>query len=351
MSTHSRWVLLPALLALFVAMLVSCVSVNKPQEETSANGYLFCFWNVENLFDDREDHRAGADREYDRWFAQDADIRNLKYRHLSEALIRLNGGKGPDILAIVEVEDLRAAELLRDALNERLPEDEQYKHILMKELSAGRHIAPAIITRLPVRGNKTQLHGRQQRILEGHIDLNGNDLVLLVSHWTSRVSDATGEHRARYADQIYGTFKAMYRSNPKVSFLVCGDFNDTPDSPAVVKQLHSSGNLEQVVQAKTEPMLYNLFADKAPANFGTHYYHGKWFIFDQILVSPAMLGGGPWTVDLSSVETINTLVRPGDRKHRPWRFGSPKDRFERGYSDHFPVTVRLRAGGDLATKE
>lgn len=324
-----------------------CVTVNKPAAEGSADGYLLCFWNVENLFDDREDHRTGADREYDRWFAQDGEVRQLKYRRLSEALVRLNGGKGPDILAVVELEGPRAAELLCDALNERLAEESlKYKHILMKELNAGRHMAPAILTRLPVRGNRTQLRGRLQRILEGHIDLNGEDLVLLVSHWTSRITDPTGEHRARYADQIYGTFKAMYKSNPKVSLLVCGDFNDTPDSPAVVQHLHSSGNLEQVLHAKTEPMLYNLFADKdAAGGFGTHYYHGKWFIFDQILVSPAMIDGGPWTADISSVETINTLVRPGDRRRRPWRFGGPKDQSERGYSDHFPVTVRLKAQG------
>ncbi len=332
------------LLAWLAALLpAGCVSLSKPPPEVSPDGYLFCFWNVENLFDDREDHRAGADREYDRWFAEDAEIRQLKYRHLSEALVRLNGGKGPDILAVVEVEGPRAAEMLRDALNERLTDENlKYQHVLMKELSAGRHMAPAIITRLPVRGNKTQLHGRQLRILEGHIDVNGDDLVLLVSHWTSRVTDSTGEHRARYADQVYGTFKAMYRSDPRVALLACGDFNDTPNSPAVVRHLHASGNPEEVLGATTEPMLYNLMAGKDPTTFGTHYYHGKWFIFDQILVSPGMLDGGPWTVEPKSLQTVNTLVRPGDRKHRPWRFGSPRDHFERGYSDHFPVTVRVK---------
>lgn len=347
MPSLFRRAIFPVLLALMAGVLsAGCVPMKEPSGAASADGYLFCFWNVENLFDDREDHRGGADREYDRWFANDADTRKLKYEHLSEALISLNGGKGPDILAVAEVENLRAAELLRDTLNERLPDASlRYQHILMKELAAGRHIAPAILTRLPVRGNKTQLHGRQQRILEGHIDLDGHDLVVLATHWTSRVSDATGDHRARYADQIYGTFRGMYRSNPKVSFLVCGDFNDTPDAPSV-RHLHASGNMEKVLQAKTEPMLYNLFADKDPAaGFGTHYYRGKWFLFDQILVSPAMLEGGPWTVDPHSAETINTLVRPGDRHHRPWRFGNPKDHFERGYSDHFPVTVRLKTSG------
>src|SRR5947209_19931619 len=86
-----------------------------------SDGYLFCFWNVENLFDDQENDRLqNADREYDQWFARDHAALELKLSRLSEALIGLNGGRGPDIIALAEVESQRAAELLRDALNSRL---------------------------------------------------------------------------------------------------------------------------------------------------------------------------------------------------------------------------------------
>ena len=38
-----------------------------------------------------------------------------------------------------------------------------------------------------------------------------------------------------------------------------------------------------------------------------------------------------------------SLVRPGSTNHAPWRFGNEKDTGSgRGYSDHFPVTVRLK---------
>src|SRR5262245_11714641 len=48
-----------------------------------------------------------------------------------------------------------------------------------------------------------------------------------------------------------------------------------------------------------------------------------------------------WSGDPDSVRTVNTLVRPGDRYGRPWRFGGPHEKGPRGYSDHFPITVRL----------
>jgi len=309
-----------------------------------ADGYLFCFWNVENLFDDRDDRRTGADQEFDDWFASNAEDRQLKYDHLAEALLRLNAGKGPDILAIAEVESIRAAELLRDNLNARLPEPAlHYQHVLMKDLIAGRHIATAILTRLPVQANRTQLLGKQQRILEAHITVNGHDLAIIASHWTARVSDKEGHARARYADVIYGTYRGMMKSNPNVDLLICGDFNDPPDADSVVRHLHAIGDINRLRDGDGGPSLFNLFAGKdADAGFGTHNYQGLWLIFDQIVVSPALIDGPGWRVLPDTVQTVNTLARPKDKHRRPWRFGSPRDKFDRGYSDHFPVTVRIK---------
>lgn len=330
--------------SLLAALLALPACESSSQSSTpSADGYLFCFWNVENLFDDQDNERAGPDREYDPWFAKDPAALKLKLDHLSEALIQLNGGKGPDILAIVEVENIRAAELLRDALNAKLSDKAlHYTNLLMKDYRGGRHIAPAILTRLPVKKSKTRLYV-PLRILEGHIEVNGQDLVIIASHWTSRVSDATGKQRAKYADQIYGIYKGMARGNPNVPLLVCGDCNDPPDAESVTRHLHATDNREDVLKQGGEPLLLNLLAGKNPAaGFGTHYYRGKWSTFDQIMVSPGLLGTTGWTCDPASVKVVNSLCKPGDKKRRPWRFGSKNDQGPRGYSDHFPVTVQLK---------
>jgi endonuclease/exonuclease/phosphatase family metal-dependent hydrolase len=303
--------------------------------------YLFCFWNAENLFDDeKEDDARGADREFDRWFANDSEARRLKYDRLSSALVKLNHGKGPDILALAEVESERSAELLRDALNAKLRQSAPpYKGMLYRDPHGGRHIANAIITRLPVVANRTQLHGRRQRILEGRVRVHGHDLVVIASHWTSRVSDTEGEGRDRYGDIIYGVYKGMYRSNPKVDFLVCGDFNDPPHEDSVTKHLHAVGR-EEFNRHGSEPLLLDLFADRVGGHVGTHFYHGKWLCFDQICVSPGLLDDEGWSCDPQSARIVNDLT--ADEKGRPHRFGDERDRFARGWSDHFPVTVRLR---------
>jgi len=306
--------------------------------------YLFCHWNLENFFDDKLDKRHNkADQEFDEWFARDKQALGLKLAKLTEALLKMNDGRGPDILAVCEVESPRAAELLMEALNKKLDPRWHYMHVLMKDLNGGRHIAPAIITRLPVQKEKTRLHGKMLRILEGHIVVDGKELTIFASHWTSRIQATSEQGRDKYADIIYQAFAEMYHRDPKVDVLICGDFNDTPQDESVVKHLHSLADMSQVKLGRPDPVLYNLLAAKDPARgFGTHFYNGKWYIFDQILVSPAMLLGTGWVCETDSVQTFNSLYRPGDTQKRPWRFGNENEHGARGYSDHFPVTVKLR---------
>jgi endonuclease/exonuclease/phosphatase family metal-dependent hydrolase len=315
----------------------------RPEANSRVQEFLFCFWNAENLFDDqKEEHPHVPDREYDAWFVRDAEARKLKYDNLSSALVKMNRGAGPDILALAEVESERSAELLREALNAKLRDDAPpYKTVVYRDPHGGRHIANAVITRLPVVRDKTQLHGKRHRILESHIRVNGHDLTVLASHWTSRVSDVEGDDRDKYADLCYGAYKAMYLRNPKVDFLVCGDFNDPPDDDSVIKHLHAVGPAE-FRRGGPDPMLLNLFADKVGGKVGTHFYRGKWLCFDQICVSPGLLDDEGWSCDPSSARIVDNLT--ADAKGHPHRFGNEKDRATRGWSDHFPVTVRLRVG-------
>jgi hypothetical protein len=83
-----------------------------------------------------------------------------------------------------------------------------------------------------------------------------------------------------------------------------------------------------------------LSAGKDAKHFGTHYYKG-WHIFDQIVVAPGMLDQKGWSCDPDSLRVVNDLHRAKDKQKRPWRFGGAAEKGERGYSDHFPVLVRL----------
>ena len=344
-------------------LLLIAVGCNAPAPENHSGDYLFCFWNTENFFDNKiNGWHNEPDKDYDRWFAEDKGVFEQKIKNLTEVLTALNDGKGPDILALAEVEaDSTAAEALRDALNKAIKEGTPpYRHILMKNPHGGRNIATAILTRLPVVADRTQLLGKRHRILEGHIAVDGKDLVVVASHWTSRVSDKVGEGRDKYANQIYGRFRAMHKANADVSLLICGDFNDNPDDASVKDHLHAvpltlplsppEGRGQGEGANGDPPLLYDVFANvwAEKKGVGTHFYRGHPFIFDHIVVSPGMLNGkGGWQCVPETAEIVKHrfVVPRGRNKGHPLAFGNEKEKVplaERGVSDHLPVTVRLR---------
>src|SRR5262245_20546803 len=218
-----------------------------PPQSIPQEGYEFCFWNVENLFDDRDDNRRQEDERYDTQFSQNPSLLDEKLGNLSKVLLAMNDGKGPDILALAEIESERAADLLRERLNRDLGNRaDPYTNLRAKEQAIGRHIATAIITRLPVDRGRTQKLDGNRRIMEGHVVVNGHQLVSIASHWTSRLKQRDGDNgedgREKYANRIYGRFREMYHANPYVDLLVCGDFNDDPDNMSVTEHLHASRN-------------------------------------------------------------------------------------------------------------
>jgi endonuclease/exonuclease/phosphatase family metal-dependent hydrolase len=333
-----------------LALLLCLALTGQGRAQTKAKTLLFCFWNVENLFDDKPNPKLEkVDKEFDHWFATDRDALRVKLERICEVLLgkEMNGGRGPDIIALAEVESRRAAELVRDALNKRLKDKApHYKTVVFRDPHGGRSIATAVITRLKVNESKTRLLGRSQRILKVHIEEDKQDLVVIASHWTSRVSDKTGRGRAHYADVIYNDFRSTYKSNPAVDYLVCGDFNDTPDEKSVTDHLHATGALKKVLALGKDdkPLFYNPFVELANKNKGTHYFGRNAYVFDNICLSPGLLDGEGWAYVNHSARIVEKLSFRG----RPDRFGGPRDRRpwkNRGASDHYPVTVELRVPG------
>ena len=184
-------------------------------------------------------------------------------------------------------------------------------------------------------------------MLKTVVRVDGHDLIVVVSHWTSRLTDKKGEGRAHYADAIFGEYKRAYlaarKEGKNLDFLVCGDFNDNPDDASVTDHLHATKDLAKVKASKDEPLLFDLFA-KAYAD-GKRTIGGsakKNEVFDHVCVSPGMFDDVGWSCDPDSASIVTSFAND---KGMPNRFGGKNDRRSfavRGASDHFPVTVKLR---------
>lgn len=326
----------------------------RPDAPVPPGTVVFMWWNVENLFDDQDDRRNSTDDPYDDWFAEDAAARNLKLDHLAEIILQVNGGNGPDILACCEVESVQAADLLRDRLNAKLPAGNalRYEHLAMRELArnAGRFIAPCVISKFPLDDRRTKLLGsRNLRILETHVVANGHDLTVIASHWTSQLTQKGGgdgdEGRERYAATIAAEVARVVRADLAADLLVCGDFNDTPESDPVAHTLHLTADRAAVVEGAEPPRLFGLLSGRPPREFGTLVYDNKPLIYDQIGVSAGLLDGAGWGCDADSVRVPTDGMTRGPGR-RPWQFGKKGSvpAGGRGYADHFPVVVNLTVG-------
>lgn len=331
--------------------------LGKPSPELlQRDEYLFCWWNLENFFDDRNDQRrTQGDEVPDSWFADNPGILAEKVNNLASVLLKMNRGSGPDILACGEVEEPssgdapRALLLLRDRLNAAIGDPGlRYREILWKKMAGGRAIINAILTRLPVEPARTRLIHGTDRSLEGVIRVRDHDLTIIATHWTSRLTDHTGEKRAKYADNIAARYRELYQRDRNVALLIAGDLNDSPKDLSVAAHLNATGDMGRVLRASAEPppllnlMLHPRLGDQCTCGEGS-----KRIVFDQIIAAPGLLRPGPqgWTVEPDTITIVTEDVahrKRGSPYLTPFRFGGPRDEGARGYSDHLPVTVTLR---------
>ena len=321
-----------------------------------AGTYLFVSWNGENFFDDVPDPK-NDDKEAT-YYAEHPEMFQKKAGQLAEALLKMADGYGPDIMALVEVESERCLTVLRDKLNERLEAagrgSWKYTEVAFRDDNTGRRFAPGFISRVPIVADRTKKFGPRaiQRTLEVHFDVAGHELIAIASHWTSRLKEGNDRNRYRYAEAIYGETRAILTSNPDADVLVCGDFNDEFRDASMQDGLQVTADAKICIEAQT-PRLLSLMAkfDGTGDPKGSIYGAGHWSVFDHICVSRGLLDGRGWTADISTTRifgerflTREVKGRDGVR-HEPVKFRDDRLKGEYGYSDHFPVMVKLRVEG------
>src|SRR2546423_1596759 len=104
--------LLPAALILLAA----CIDART--DSARADDFFVGSWNLENLFDTKDDPSVKGDEEYTpesakHWTKERLDI---KLKNLAKIISKMNDGKGPDVLGVCEVENRQVVEMLVEQL-------------------------------------------------------------------------------------------------------------------------------------------------------------------------------------------------------------------------------------------
>lgn len=337
--------------------------------------YSVAFWNLENLFapegfPEREPWIAEAVADDLKGWTEALFAR--KIAQLAVGVATINGGAGPDLLGVCEVENRFVLDRLAEALASALPA-RRYGLVHADSTKDRRGIDTAFVfdtRRLSTNRAEVFSHFVMRRT--GTRDItqatfktkSGREFVALANHWPSR---SGGHHTLSQgfrmtAGETLGYWHERIRQvkGDNIAVIAMGDFNDEPADPSVAVHANSSRERDDIENAKSA-RFYNLawnylrqtvqtVSGKERTIYGTLYYDANGNLFDQFLVSPAFLRGpGPFRVreDTARIEAFPAMV--DDRKKEgPIRFGLPKGNAAKnvntaGFSDHFPVSVTIEA--------
>jgi endonuclease/exonuclease/phosphatase family metal-dependent hydrolase len=325
--------LLPAALVLFALCLVHTTSSARADE------FFIGSWNLENLFDTKDDPSVKGDEEYTpeaakHWTKERLDI---KLTNLAKVISKMNDDKGPDVLGICEVENRDVVEMLVEKLK---PLGRKYE-IIHKDSPSERGIDCAIIYDSAVFTLvEPQFHHvdaeNTRDIVEAKLKRNGNDLYVFMDHWPSRFHEESFREKA--ADVLRKRVDAILAADPKADMIMVGDFNDEPDDPSIRDHLRAAKSEDNLPATS----LLDTTAPIKDAGKGTIVYKNKWELIDHVIISAGLLDSAGFHWKKGSTHRIDfpelIFTSKSDKEiPRPNQTYTGKVFHKTGYSDHLPV--------------
>jgi len=316
--------------------------------------YQFAFWNLENLFDvenappkRRGDKVKRAIGNAIRGWTQ--ALLDRKVMQLASIICRMNGGRGPDLLGVSEVENKYVMNKLRKSL---APLGRTYA-IVHHDTPDQRGIDVAFIYDADLftaqeRFNHFVMRRTATRdLLQVNFRTSkGRLLVVIGNHWPSRSGgeEASAVYRAIAGETLaYFHERILEVKGPETPVLAMGDFNDEPFDPSLADYALSIRSRQKVVNAKI-PYFLNLMWRITGQSLGTFYFENFPNVLDQFLANKNLVQeNAPIRALPDSVEVVcfPEMVSPGDYP-KPVPFGGMGNPINKdGFSDHFPVGVTL----------
>jgi len=303
------------------------------------NYYTFAFYNVENLFDTRNDPKtldddftANSNRNWN-----EKRFRK-KLRKMGRAISQIGYneiGHPPVLIGLAEIENRY---VLEELVSSKYLKHKQYgiAHI---DSPDERGIDTALLYRkdhLQIKNitahtvhvvNEEGIRDYTRDILEVEVILDDFTIHVLVNHWPSRRKgvEETAFRRMAASEKAHEIVQQIQAVDPNARIVVMGDFNDDPESDSI-KHL--------VGTTFYNPMEILLTRDE-----GSVTYKGGWFLFDQILISHNFMQqhGNDFRFQKAAIFNPEHLKEyKGRRKGNPFRTFLGR-RYAGGLSDHFPV--------------
>ena len=295
------------------------------------------WWNVENLFDTRNDPNTNDDE-----FTPRGELhwtqRKMwdKIHGIYKTVVMMDM---PDAVGLAEVEN---KQVLRN-LCQGTPLAQAGYRYLHYDSPDRRGIDCALLYRAdrfrvvesrPVSLSDSATHYFTRDMLEVvGVSPSGDTLCLLLCHWPSkRGGDEAEAHRMAAADTLRRHMVALHAAHPSAAVVAMGDMNSTADEEPIARGMGFGTD-------SINPDGIKLLTHRLPRDWGSHKYQGQWRYIDQMM----LLAGDGWRVaDLKLMRFEHLLVEERNRLGMRPRRTNMGPRYEGGLSDHLPLRLRLR---------
>ena len=324
-------------------------------QDKNKNYLVTCvgFYNLENLFDTIIDPDVNKILQDDFTPKGKKGWTSKRYHEKLENMSRVIADLGkevtPDGMTILGVSEIENRSVLEDLLKTENLKNRDYE-IVHYESPDKRGIDVGLIYNpkyfkvtssrsISLRTIDTTFYTRDQLLVSGV--LNGENVHVIVTHWPSR---SGGEKRSRprrasaskLGRSIIDSLQAI---DTEAKIMYMGDLNDDPTDLSVKGYMKSIGEKTEVRKKN----MYNPWENLYKKGAGTLAFRGAWNLFDQILVTPSLIGDDYSSLKYYKAKIYNEsylIQSAGKFKGAPYRtfsFGS----YIGGYSDHFPVYLFL----------
>ncbi|MCB0501626.1 MAG: endonuclease [Bacteroidetes bacterium] len=312
----------------------------------------FVFYNVENLFDTKDD-TLKADEEFLPWGmkAWKTERYEDKLKKIFKVLVNVGGWELPEMIGFCEIENrFVIEELLR-----KTPLSRGNYGIIHEDSPDARGIDLGFIYRkeafLPLNHNIIRINfpfdeykTRDILHVEGLINNKQDSIHVFLCHFPSRRGGqvASEPKREYVAAQLRRAVDSILVVQPQARIIITGDFNDEPTNNSIYKVLNAKENWEN--QNKGD--LFNfMHAYQTKEGKGTYKYEGYWNMLDQFMVSESLRDSSnqvylkknsaqiyqqPWLMQ-------EDPENPGDKPFRTYGGAF----YYGGYSDHLPVYLDI----------
>ncbi len=345
--------------------------------------YYLAWWNVENLFSVEDDPNRPVwlqkqlAAELKGW---DQTTLDAKIAQLAKIIMQMNGGAGPDILGVCEVEneavlnqlvaalaplgrryrvahydtsDQRGIDVafIYDHRRFKTKSSEMFHHVILKR-SSTRDLFQVNFYTKPARNLLICIGNHWPSKLGGELESEPYRILAgeTLSYWMARIHELFAEKAV--AD---GLATSLTRAVPP-PVLVMGDMNDEPFNRSLTHYALSQRDERRVKSRRSRnPYLWNLMWPLMGKGVPTHVFGGTPGVLDHMLVNRGLVDSesplkikrvtvdGKLTPALEILRFPEATIRHGASAGGPRRFSRPsKGDFDvNGFSDHFPLALRI----------